>query len=785
MKDEAGEFAGSFAMITDISRYKQLKEDLSRSEEKYRLIVETSLVGIFMADPDFRITYVNDAAAEMLGYSPGELVGRYFPDLSYDMQGAEPENHFEGRTSGHDGLHEHCLRHKDGHPVWTVVSAKTLKDETDDFSGSFAIIIDISRRKQLEEALSQSERQYRTLIEAIPDVLTRLDRQLRFINVSSNMTHYTGIPQHSFIGKTYRELDIPARLRDVVENSIEKVFLSGHPQEVEFSFDAPGGEVVINLRVIPERDSEGHVNSVITLGRDVTQQRRVEREYQTLFREMSDGFALHEIILDDVGKPVDYRFLDVNPAFERHAGLKAEDVIGRRLLEIWPETESHWIEAYGRVALTGEPAFFEMHHSGLGKDFEISAYRPAPLQCANIFIDITEKKREALEKNRIQAQLFQAQKMESVGLLASGVAHDFNNKLGVIMGNAEIALELLDKSHPAYSRLKEILKASSLSADLTRQLLTFARKQEISPHILDLNQALGNIFKMLDRLIGEDIRLVYEAGENLWPVKIDPAQLDQIMANLCINARDAINNTKGLITIATANVSLDAAYCRNFGGLTPGDYVRLTVADTGSGMTEEVRDQLFDPFFTTKEEGKGTGLGLATVYGAVKQNNGYIYAESELGKGTVFTIYLPRHTGSDNSEAAPQEGKVPGGKETILVVEDERSILDVLRLLLGHLGYHVLAAASPADAMIMAGRHRQRIDLLITDVAMPGMNGFELAQTLRANHPGIKIMFISGHTLDGVARYGELDKDAVFIQKPFTQELLAAKVREALEKDNN
>jgi CheY-like chemotaxis protein len=252
------------------------------------------------------------------------------------------------------------------------------------------------------------------------------------------------------------------------------------------------------------------------------------------------------------------------------------------------------------------------------------------------------------------------------------------------------------------------------------------------------------------------------------------------MANLCINARDAIHG-RGRITLTTSNVSLDAAYCRNFDGLKPGDYVRLTVADTGSGMSEEVKKHLFDPFFTTKKEGEGTGLGLATVYGAVKQNNSYIYAESALGKGTVFTIYLPRQTGGADTEAAPQGGKVPGGKETILIVEDESSILDVLHLLLGHLGYHVLATASPAEAITLADRERRKIDLLITDVAMPGMNGFELAHALKSSHPHLRVMFISGHTPDGIAHYGELDKKAVFIQKPFTQEVLAAKVREALE----
>ena len=348
-------------------------EELRRSEEKYRLIVEASLEGILVADHEFRLIYVNDALAKMLGYSPDELVGKDVQDFFYDPPGPEPDKHLESRRAGQDEIHERRFRHKDGHPVWTIVSAKSLKDEAGSFAGSFAMITDISRIKKLEEELRQSAKQYRTLVETIPDVLTRLDRQLRFTNVSSNMTQYTGIPHHLFIGKTHRETGLPAQMCDFAEDTIKKVFVTERPMETEFTFNGPEGEKIINWRVIPEPDAQGLINSVITLGRDITEHRRTEREYQTLFREMFDGFAVHEIILDDEGKPVDYRFLAVNPAFERLTGLKAEDVVGRRILEILPDTEPHWIEAYGRVALTGKPAFFEMHHNGLGKDFQISA----------------------------------------------------------------------------------------------------------------------------------------------------------------------------------------------------------------------------------------------------------------------------------------------------------------------------------------------------------------------------------------------------------------------------
>lgn len=760
-------------------------KELRESEEKYRLLVEASLEGILISDHEFRFTYVNEATARMLGYPADYLIGRKVHEFFCEQTSGETDIHLQRRRAGQDEIHERCFRHKDGSPVWVTLSAKSLRDEKGNFAGSFAMLTDITARKKMEEELRQSEEHYRTLIEAIPDTMVRFDRRLRFISMSDNIEALTGTSPASLIGKTHREAGFPEKLCAFWENEISGVFATGLAAETDFSFDTRQGEKIFNWRLLPEFDEKGLVQSVITMGRDITEHRRLEQKYRSLFQEMFDGFALHEIILDDWGNPIDYRFLAVNPAFELLTGLKAEDVVGRRVLDILPNTERHWIEAYGRVALTGEPAVLEMHHEGLGIDFEISAFRPAPMQCANIFINVTELKRAEKEKTNLQAQLHQAQKMESVGRLAGGVAHDFNNKLGVIMGHAEMALESVISSHPLHAHLTEIIKASRLSADLTRQLLTFARKQAISPRVIDLNETIQGMFKMLGRLIGENIELVHQAGKSLWPVYIDPVQIDQILANLCINSRDAIAG-KGRITVTTANSSPDAAYCRNFSALKPGDYVRLTVADTGPGMTEEVKEHLFEPFFTTKEEGKGTGLGLATVFGAVKQNKGYIYAESEPGRGSIFTIYLPKHTdGRRNDVDEKEPADAPGGTETILVAEDETSILNVLRMLLTRMGYRVLAMPSAEEALLAAAAHKEQIDLLITDVVMPGMNGFELARRIRAERPDMKAMFISGYTPDSISKYGKLDKDVVFIQKPFTKEALAKKVRQALGKEEN
>jgi PAS domain S-box-containing protein len=786
LKDEKENFAGSFAMLTDITARKKMEEELRQSEEKYRMIVDTALEGIVVMDRDHRVTFANKAMADMLGIEAQHAIGSRIEDAFYTPADDDiSDEHLRRRHEARDEIYERCYRHKNGSPIWAMVSARALLDKEGNFDGAFAMVTDITARKKMEEDLRQSEEHYRTLIKAIPDTMARFDRQLRFISMSDNIEAITGISPASLIGKTHREAGFPEKLCVFWEKEISGVFATGLAAETDFSFNTQQGEKIFNWRLLPEFDEKGLVQSVITMGRDVTEHRRITREYHSLFQKMLDGFALHEIILDDWGKPVDYRFLAVNPAFERLTGLKAEDVVGRRVLEILPDTEKRWIEAYGRVALTGEPAVFEMRHEELGIDFEISAFRPAPMQCANIFINVTDLRRAEKERANLQAQLFQAQKMESVGRLAGGVAHDFNNKLGVIMGHAEMALDSVISSHPLHTHLTEIIKAARLSADLTRQLLTFARKQAISPRVIDLNETIQGMFKMLGRLIGEDIELVHQAGEGLWPVYIDPAQIDQILANLCINARDAIAG-KGRITVTTANSSPDAAYCRNFSALQPGEYVCLTVADTGPGMSEEVKERLFEPFFTTKEEGKGTGLGLATVFGAVKQNNGYIYVESEPGRGSTFTIYLPRHTdGRRNDVDEKEPADAPGGTETILIVEDETSILNVLRMLLTRMGYQVLAVPSAEEALLAAAAHKKQIDLLIADVVMPGMNGFELARQIRAERPDMKAMFISGYTPNSISKYGKLDKDVVFIQKPFTKETLAIKVREALGKEGN
>ncbi len=392
---------------------------------------------------------------------------------------------------------------------------------------------------------------------------------------------------------------------------------------------------------------------------------------------------------------------------------------------------------------------------------------------------IAERKEAEEGRKKLEEQYRQAQKMESVGRLAGGVAHDFNNMLGVILGHTEMALDEMDPADPFFSGLKEIHKAASRSADLTRQLLAFARKQTISPKVLDLNETIEGTLKMLRRLIGEDINLAWLPGASVLPVKVDPSQIDQILANLCVNARDAITDV-GKVAIETGNATFDETYCAAHPGFMPGEYVLLAVSDDGCGMDKETLDMLFEPFFTTKKE--GTGLGLATVYGIVKQNDGFINVYSEPGDGTTIKLYLRRHMGKAEQveEERPAE-PANRGNETILLAEDEPAILKLTTVMLERQGYTVLAASTPGEAIRLAEEHTGKIHLLMTDVVMPEMNGRELAKKLLRLYPDIRRLFMSGYTANVIAHRGVVDEGVDFIQKPFAMQDLAAKVREVLD----
>ncbi|MFZ5776143.1 MAG: response regulator [Thermodesulfobacteriota bacterium] len=535
------------------------------------------------------------------------------------------------------------------------------------------------------------------------------------------------------------------------------------------------------------------VNAVVEAKRAEEKVRQSEELYRGLFESMGQGV---------IYRAMDGSILAANPAAQAIVGASIDrmredpdyDPMRRAIREdgspLPPEEHPDSLVLRSGIPsgpsvlgilpdVGGAPRWLSISTSPLFRQGEI-----VPYQLYSIFSDITATRRAQQEKERLRQQLEQAQKLESVGRLAGGVAHDYNNMLSVIMGNAELLLDEVDSSWSLRSAITEIIKAAERSRDVTRQLLAFARKQTVEPVLLDLNEAVEGMLKMLRRLIGEDIKLSWQPGGNLGRIRIDPSQIDQILANVCVNARDAIAGV-GNIAITTENVMVDQEYCSVHAEVVPGEYVRLSVSDSGGGMSEETRANIFEPFFTTKEVGKGTGLGLATVYGIVKQNQGFISVYTEMGMGSVFNFYFPRCAHEDKGGGVI-DGKeeIPcGNGETILLVEDEQPILAMGHRMLVSLGYRVLAASSPVAALALAVEHAGSVRLLVSDVVMPEMNGRDLVNRMQEVIPGLRYIFMSGYTADVISRQGVLAQGLQFIQKPFSKKDLAKKVREVLDEE--
>jgi PAS domain S-box-containing protein len=662
--------------------------------------------------------------------------------------------------------------------------AVTGTDEVGQLIGGFNRMLDTLALR--EKALQESDERHRSILRTATSGIWLNDLQGRLLEVNNAYCRMSGYSEQELLTMNISDLEVTESSHDVVEHLQlikdrgDVCFESQHRRKDGAVFDV---EVSVQYRPTEGGQCVAFVQDITERKRSVEDLVRSEQRLKNAQRVAGMGnwgldvtsgklvwsdeiFRIFEIDPDRFAASYD-SFLDIIHPDDREAVNRAytESLRNRVPYEI-----SHrLLMADGRVKFVLEKCETYFDQDG------------NPLRSIGTVQDVTRAKRTEEEKDLLESQLQQAQKLESVGRLAGGVAHDFNNMLTIINGYSQLGVMDSDSDSPLRSYFEEISRTSDRSADLTRQLLAFARKQAVVPRELNLNETVHGMLKMLHRLIGESIRLAWQPAPDLWQVKADPSQIDQILANLCVNARDAITDI-GTITIETANRIIDGKYVQAHADIQSGQYVAISVSDTGCGIDKDVLPHIFEPFFTTKKVGEGTGLGLATVYGIAKQNNGFVNVYSEPGMGTTFTIYLPRHTGdSPQIHAESTCDQLPTGCETVLLVEDESAILTLTATMLEKHGYTVLMTDSPFEAIQMGRDHVDRINLLITDVIMPEMNGRDLSLQLQQRDPAIKCLFMSGYTADIIAQHGVLEDGVFFIQKPFTVSGLMRKVREVLD----
>ncbi|MFZ5762779.1 MAG: PAS domain S-box protein [Thermodesulfobacteriota bacterium] len=765
-------------------RREGLASELAAGEERLRLALAAANQGLYDLDVQTGEARVSPEYATMLGYDPAEFhetnaswIERLHPD-DREPVAATYRDYIAGRIS--DYRVEFRQRTKGGEWKWILSLGKVV--EHDDAGRPLRMLgthTDITVRKQTEETL----RLFKVLVENASDAIAMATPEGRHFYQNRAFTNLFGEVGENRPATLYLDQD--------VAREVFQTIMAGRRWSGEVRMYAKDRRVLnILLRAYANKDADGRIISLVGIHTDITDWKQAEealRQSEQRFRSLVEEIPTIAV----QGYDRERRIVFWNKASEQLYGFTKEEALGQRLEELVippamraevVNAVSNWITRGitippGELLLQGKggrPIHVFSSHA-----MQTNSLGEPVMYC--IDIDLTDRKRAEEEKRHLQSQLLQAQKMESIGRLAGGVAHDFNNMLQTILGYCDLTLQQVDAGNPLHENLVEIGKAARRSADLTRQLLAFARKQTASPRVLDLNDTLAGMLKMLQRLIGENIDLVWVPGHDLWRVRIDPSQLDQILANLAVNARDAIADI-GRITIATENAPLDAEFCATHPDCTPGDYVLLSVHDTGCGMDQTTLAQIFEPFFTTKEQGKGTGLGLATVYGIIRQNDGLLLVESTPRHGTAFNIYLPRVAEAPAESLPASVVTAPaGGTETVLLAEDEVAILNLAKAILELGGYTVLTARSAAAALERAQEHAGSIHLLITDVVMPEMNGHELARQLCARRPETRCLYMSGYTADIIARHGVLREGMHFIQKPFTVADFTGAVRRALD----
>ena len=782
IRDENGQTLYYEGCIEDVTERKRAEDALRESEERYKNLSDTAFDGVIV-HRDGKILSANRAYAEMFGYTIEELIGDDVLKVTPDDQ----KDFVRAQIQHERGVYEAIGLKKDGTLVNIEVSGQ--KCAYQGRPARVAAVRDITERKRAEAALQNVARSKAESLALLDTILATApigfafhDRDLLYQRINESLAAINGLPVEEHIGLKLSEV-LP-EMAPVLEPLLFRVLHTGEPViDMELGGETPGDPGKLHHWLVsfyPVRLRGGEILGVGVLVADVTERKRAEealRESEERYRDLVEN--AHDIIYSH---DLEGNYTSINKAGETITGYTVEEALKLNMADtVAPEHLPRVRESMRRKLAGEKVTAYEIdiiakdgHRATLEVNTKYVIQDGQPVAVQGIARDVTERK-------QLEEQLRQSQKMEAIGQLAGGVAHDFNNLLTAINGYSSLALQRLDDSSSIKPYLEEVKKAGDRAANLTRQLLAFGRKQILQPIPLDLNGIVADLNKMLRRLIGEDIDLNAKLASDLKRIQADPGQIEQVLVNLVVNARDAMPQG-GSLTIETANVELDREYAKTHASVQPGNYVMLAVSDTGTGMSEETRTRIFEPFFTTKEKGKGTGLGLSTVYGIVQQSGGSIWVYSELNRGTSFKVYLPQlEAPVTTRERKSSEEAVPRGSETVLLVEDEEVVRGLAAHILEDAGYNVIKARGGDEAIQLCKKQNGRIDLLLTDVVMPEISGKEVAQRVTALLPHLKVLFMSGYTDEAIVHHGVLDSSVEFIQKPFTPLGLSKKVREVLD----
>ncbi|MDD5642266.1 MAG: PAS domain S-box protein [Syntrophales bacterium] len=780
----SGKIKGVIEYSRDITARKEAEESLQKERDFITALFDTIAALVVVFDPQGRIIRLNQAFESTTGYACAEIKGKYFWDYFTTPEEKEKaRNRFHQLRNGNlPNTAQKTLVTKGGERRLVAWSYTTLKDKDGAVEYLISTGIDITARKKAEDLLRESEQRYKMLFESAPDAILIMEAEGekagRIVAANPVAAALHGYTVAEMLELHISDLD-PGVEAAVLEGRVQRIMAGDWIKEevTHIRKDGTSFPVEIHIGLI---ELAGH-KYVLAFDRDISERKRSEealREAHQTLQALIQAAPLAILVVDPEGKIRMW-----NPAAERMYGWTEEEVLGRSLPIVPEEKVEESKELIQRI-LAGE----SLHGLELrrrkkdGSLIDITIFT-APLYDAQGQINgIMALNMDITEGKRLKEQLLQSQKMEVVGRLAGGVAHDFNNLLTAITGYSELVLNFMDEDNPLRQDVAEIRKAGDRAASLTRQLLAFSRKQVLQPKVLDLNRVAESLGNMLQRLLPSDIDLVVSPGANLGRVMADPGQIEQVILNLAINARDAMPQG-GRLTIATANVDLEKSRARRLMDVTPGPYVLLQISDTGCGMDPETRSHVFEPFFTTKELGKGTGLGLSTVYGIIKQSGGHVSVHSKPEQGATFKIYLPRISDVIEPVYQPfhQSTAKYRGQETILLVEDEDGVRQLVSTVLQRHGFTVLEARHGREALDLSLRHPGPINLVLTDVVMPGMGGQELAQRLLTRHPDLKVLYMTGYAEEIHQDQNVPGQEIFFLEKPFEAYGLLRRVRHLLD----